>query len=155
MCRYRATVLALADKSYYNPVVLQFAILQSMLAGYAFRYNLITTFFLIKWKDHINYGQYLNEYGYKHRQALLTIYAGCIRLPGPQIMHHVGNALQGPSPSNEAAGRSGLSNHGSGGDDGSDFRHQTNWNAGPFRQQKSGSVENMAGSKVLGMGPVQ
>jgi hypothetical protein len=66
-------------------------------------------------------------------------------------MHHVGNALQGPSPSNEAAGRSGLGNHGSGGDDGSDIR-QTEMQV-RFVSKSQVRQKTWLGQKCLGWAP--
>jgi hypothetical protein len=62
-------------------------------------------------------------------------------------MHRASSALQGPSPSNQAAGSgwNGLAIMSV--EETMRFKHQTNINAGPFRQQKSDSVQCMTESK--------
>lgn len=70
------------------------------------------------------------------------------RSPGPQIMHRASSALQGPSPSNLAAGWGGLAIMSV--EENMRLKHQANRNACPcpFRQQKPNSVQSLAESKL-------
>jgi hypothetical protein len=93
-------------------------------------------------------GYYKDKKGIRaSRASSHQIMPGSDVSPGPQIMLRASSALQRPSPSNRAAGSgwNGLAIMSV--DETMRFKHQTNRNAGPFRQQKPDSVQCLAESK--------